>query len=166
MGAQLTGAVFAYLAREHEAGRPLAHNERLLLLFMAHTAMDADHPPRYFGSRERSSIGLGRIVPDEPGLEDPAYQEKAKCRRNAFELVKTATRGLVQRGVLERLKSGRAGQRAEYAIRLPDSLTPPRGTVVPPLSGGSADPLRGTVGTRPRGMLTPPSRNHYRNNEE
>jgi len=117
VGATLTGEAFAYAAREYAAGRPLLHNERLLLLFMAHTALDADQPPRYFGSRERSAVALGRMVPDEPSMDQPDRDRLLKERHNAFSLIKTATRGLVARGAIERVRTGRAGQRAEFVLR-------------------------------------------------
>lgn len=152
----LTGEAFAYAAREHAAGRPLAHNERLLLLFMAHTALDADRPPRYFGSRERSAVALGRMVPDEPSLDMADRDRLMRERQNAFSLIKTATRGLVERGAIERVRSGRAGQRAEFVLRFPgavhlvaSSVPLGRSANVTPW-GASSAPHRGVPAIPPR----------------
>lgn len=155
MGATLTGEAFAYAAMEHEAGRPLPHNERLLLLFMAHTALDADQPPRYFGSRERSAVAFGRMVPDEPSLDQPDRDRLMRERHNAFSLIKTATRGLVARGAIERVRSGRAGQRAEFVLRFPGlhATTPSmplRRTADMTHWGMASNPHRGTSGMPPR----------------
>jgi len=155
VGATLTGEAFAYAAREHAVGRPLPHNERLLLLFMAHTALDADKPPRYFGSRERSAVALGRMVPDEPPADQPDRDRLMRERHNAFSLVKSATRGLVDRGAIERVRVGRAGQRAEFVLRFPGNSAagpsmPLRRTSSMPLWGAASDPCRGTQGMPPR----------------
>lgn len=157
MGASLTGAVFVYMAREQAAGRALPPNERVLLLFMAHTARDTDVPPRYFGSRERSAMGLGRTVPDAPMLDDPEFDQKTRERDNAFSAVKTAIRGLVERGAIERLRRGRAGQRAEFAIRAQNRAlsrgeldAPVRSMPVAPLEGSVPVPLWGATSAPPR----------------
>jgi hypothetical protein len=164
VGAALTGEAFAYAAREHAAGRPLTHNERLLLLFMAHTALDADKPPRYFGSRERSAVALGRMVPDEPAVDHPERSERQRERHNAFSAVKTATRGLVQRGAIERLHSGRAGRRAEFALRFHGGLA--RGAPDLPLSGAVNTLHGGMADLPPGGGFNMPPRKELGTNED
>lgn len=105
MGAQLVGRAYAYASRVH-----LKPNEFRLLAFMALTALDADNPPRYFASRGQSAMALGRMVSDDP--KDP---ESAA----AFQRVKEAIAGLIAAGAITRLKRGREGQRAEFALILP-----------------------------------------------
>lgn len=157
MGASLTGAMFVYIAHEQASGRALSPNERLLLLFMAHTARDTDPTPRYFGSRERSAVALGRTVPDAPSTDDPDFDMKTRERDNAFTAVKTAVRGLVRRGAIERLRRGRAGQRAEFALRAHDramtrgkSEVLHQGRPVAPFEGKLPIPLRGAASIPPR----------------
>ncbi|WP_434316380.1 hypothetical protein [Leifsonia sp. P73] len=106
MGAQLVGKAFAF-GMTHS----LTGNEFRLLAFMAHTALDSDRPPRYYGSRERSAYGLGFVLPDHDDTP-----EAAKARRSAFEVVRRATAALLDAGAITRVRSGRAGQRAEFTI--------------------------------------------------
>lgn len=106
MGAQLVGKAFAF-----GMAHSLTGNEFRLLAFMAHTALDTDQPPRYYGSRERSAFGLGIAVPEHDDTP-----EAAKARRSAFEVVRRATAALVDAGAITRVRSGRAGQRAEFTI--------------------------------------------------
>lgn len=113
MGAQLVGQAFAFAARHQ-----LKSNEALLLLFMAHTALDADDPPRYFASRERSAIAIGRMVPDVPAADDPDSDKLNAERASVFELLRRATNGLLATGAVERLHGGRGGRTAEYVLRL------------------------------------------------
>ncbi len=79
-------------------------------------------------------------------------------RHDAFSLVKSATRGLVDRGAIERVRVGRAGQRAEFVLRFPDnaaaaSSMPLRRTSSIPLWGTASDPHMGTRSMPP--MRTP-----------
>jgi hypothetical protein len=113
VGAKLVGEAFAFAAR-----RDLKPNETLLLLFMALTAIDSDLKPRYFASRERSAVALGRLVPEEPSPSDPQAAEINRQRTAAFQRVKTATTGLVKAGAICQIKRGREGQRAEYELTL------------------------------------------------
>lgn len=110
MGARLVKMAYAYAV-----DIPLKPNEFRLLAFMALSALDADESPRYFDSREASALALGRRVEDDS--EDISEADKRE-RLAAFEAVKTAIRGLVAVGAIVRVKSGRSGQRAEFAIRL------------------------------------------------
>lgn len=117
MGVKLVKRAYAY-----RVDVPLHPNEFALLGYMAATALDADNPPRYFDSREASALALGRRVPDQPDghpTKSPACPcPVCRARRAAFESVRVALRGLVSVGAIERIKVGRAGQRAEYALRL------------------------------------------------
>lgn len=102
MGAQLVGKAFAFAALND-----LRPNEALLLVWMAHTALDNDKQPRYFASRDESAIALGRSA-----------AEIAANRRAAHQAVKVAVAGLVKSGAIARIRVGREGTRAEYALRL------------------------------------------------
>jgi len=106
VGAQLVGKAFAF-----GISHSLSGNEFRLLAFMAHTARDTDQPPRYFGSREMSAAGLGFLIPEDDGRPD-----NERARRSAFEVVRRATAALVTAGAITRIRSGRAGQRAEFTI--------------------------------------------------
>lgn len=107
MGARLVKQAIAFAVDV-----PLRGNEFRLLIHMAVTALDEDDPPRYFDSRESSALALGRRVPDGGSAEADAE------RGAAFQAVKVAVAGLVAVGALRRLKQGKAGQRAEFAIAL------------------------------------------------
>lgn len=107
MGARLVKQAIAFAVDV-----PLRPNEFRLLTYMAVTALDEDQPPRYFDSRESSALALGRRVPD-PGTSEADAERSA-----AFQAVKVALSGLTALGAVRRLKAGRAGQRAEYAIAL------------------------------------------------
>lgn len=106
MGAQLVGKAFAF-GLSHR----LTHAEFRLLAHMAHTARDTDQPPRYYGSREASAAALGYWLPVEG--ESAAGD---RLRESAFEGVRRATAALVRKGAITRVRSGRAGQRAEFTI--------------------------------------------------
>jgi len=113
MGARLVGEVMAY-----QVEVPLNFNEYRLLVAMALTALDGAPDDdraarRYFDSREAMSLALGRRVPDS-GAGGNAERERAA----AFEAVRVALSGLVELGAVKRLKSGRAGQRAEFLVVL------------------------------------------------
>jgi hypothetical protein len=109
MGARLVSQMIVFAVDV-----PLHPNEYRLLNVMALRALDDADPPRYFDSREASSLALGRRVPDDP--ESPE-------RLAAFEAVKVATRGLVALRAIERIQAGHRGRRAEFAIRLNLALT-------------------------------------------
>lgn len=111
MGAQLVGRAFAFAATSR-----LTQSERLVLLFMAYTALDADKPPRYFASREQTAIALGRMVPDAVSPDDDRFAEVEAERTAAFQRVKLAVQGLVKAGAIERVRRGREGQRAEFVL--------------------------------------------------
>lgn len=111
MGAQLVGRAFAYASRSR-----LTQSERLVLIFMAFTALDADNPPRYFAAREQTAIALGRVVPDAVSPDDPRFAEVEAERSAAFQRVKLAIQGLVRSGAIARSRRGREGQRAEFEL--------------------------------------------------
>jgi len=109
MGAGLVKSAYAYACDV-----PLSPNEFRLLAFMALTALDREERPRYFDSREASALGLGRRIVDEGQGTDAEKRERAA----ALEAVKVALRGLVSVGAIVRVRGGRSGQRAEYALVL------------------------------------------------
>lgn len=109
MGARLVKQAFGYAV-----DIPLNPNEFRLLAYMALTALDEDSTPRYFDSRESSALALGRRVVDA-GYGD---ETDARKRAAAFEAVKVAIRGLCAIGAITCVKSGKGGQRAEFALNL------------------------------------------------
>lgn len=134
MGAQLVGKVFVFAA-----ANDMKPTEFRLLAFMAHTALDSDNPPRYFGSREMSAFGIGRMVEDDsPNLTD----QQRSDRSAAFQAVKVATQGLVRMGAIERLQRGRLGHRATFALTF-------RGTESLPLQSTESLPRFGTESLPP-----------------
>jgi hypothetical protein len=111
MGAQLVGLAFAVASRLE-----LKPHEALLLIGMAHTALDSDKAPRYFGSRESSAFLLGRFVPDEADPDAPNAEEVRLEREAAFKSVQRAVRGLTRAGAIQVRRTPRIGQRAEYSL--------------------------------------------------
>jgi hypothetical protein len=108
VGARLVEKAFACIAeRDRVNAAPLTPNAKILLLWMAEKAMDNDPSPRYFGSRDLSAYGMGRF------LDDLTPEPR---RRSAYEIVRRATQELVQKGLIQRVKSGRQGQRAEFSF--------------------------------------------------
>lgn len=144
MGAKLVSLAFVFAA--HKKLKP---NEKLLLIFMAHTALDGDAVPRYFASREHSAYALGRMVPEQPDPLDAAFRDKTDARASAFQAVKVATRGLVDAGAIRQLRRGREGVRAEYALAMGDAL----GIESLPLAG-SKSVLRSAVNNLPQPVGT------------
>lgn len=122
MGAQLVGAAYGFAATH-----PVKHHEMRVLLWMAHTARDADTPPRYFGSRETTALALGYMLPDQPDPTDPEAAAKNAERERGFQRVKVAVSGLVKLGAIARLHSGRDGRSAEFEITLGLLPKPARG---------------------------------------
>ncbi|MFB8893576.1 hypothetical protein [Microbacterium plantarum] len=153
MGSRLVKQLIAYAIDV-----PLKPNEYRLMTYMALTALDDDTPPRYFDSREASALALGRRVRDEVHPDHPDHAEIQLERNAAFSAVKEAVSGLTGIGAIRRLKSGRAGRRAEFAVvidvqmsinteeyrrrRKGDGLRP-RGRDSLPLKGRKSIPLRG-----------------------
>lgn len=135
MGAQLVGRAFAALARDPEQ---LSPNARLVLLFMALSALDGDVRPTYWRDRESTAIAIGRMVPDEVESDHPDYLEVTRQRESALRLVRRAVSELVERGYIERRRRGQKWQRAEYEITIPtlplaEQIVPPEtDQIVPP----------------------------------
>jgi hypothetical protein len=156
MGAQLVAAAYAFAAK-HEP--PLKPNEKLLLIFMALTALDTDKSPRYFAARESSALALGRLVPDAPTSDNPRADEINAERAAAFQRVKEALAGLVKAKAIERVRSGRPGQRAEFVLKV--------GTDSVPLAGTDSDPSQVRI-PYATGTDSVPPRNHrnHRNYRE
>lgn len=111
MGAQLVGLAFV-VARRLE----LKPHESLLLLGMAHTALDTDKAPRYFGARETRTLFLGRHVPDEVGPDSIDFEAVSLVCEAAFKSVQRAVRGLTGAGAIQVRRLPRVGQRAEYSL--------------------------------------------------
>lgn len=135
MGAQLVGRAFAALARDPVQ---LSGNARLVLLFMALTALDSAARPVYYREREATALAIGRMVPDEVEPDHPSYAEVNRQRESAFRLVRRATSELVERGYIRRRRRGQKWQRAEYEITIPalalaERIVPPETEqIVPP----------------------------------
>lgn len=103
----------------YAADVPLTPNEFRLLQWMALTALDEDVTPRYFDSQESSALALGRRV-----LDAACGDESDQLYRAAsLQAVKVATQGLVKLRAVTRIRDGRTGQRAEYAIHLDTTIT-------------------------------------------
>lgn len=100
-------------AMRFAAEQDLKPNEFRLLMHMCLLAVDDATPPKYWASRERSAWALGHPVP----LADDD-EEAARERRAGFQLVKVATRGLLDKAAIYRLSAGRAGRQAEFEIRV------------------------------------------------
>lgn len=134
MGARLVKLAYAYAVDV-----PLKPNEFRLLAYMALTSLDEEASPRYFDSRESSALALGRRVEDD---RDDLSDQERRDRDAAFEAIKVATRGLVELGAIVRLKSGRSGRRAEFAIRLSPMETMRTAEYKRRVGEGSAFPAR------------------------
>jgi hypothetical protein len=83
---------------------------------MSLTALDNDKPPRYFASRETTAVAFGRTVPDQPDPTDPAAEEIDRMRDAAFKPVETALRGLKSKGAIRKIRDGRGGTTAAFAL--------------------------------------------------
>lgn len=150
MGARLVAKAIAYAVDV-----PLKPNEFRLLVGMSLTALDQDSPPRYFDSREASSITLGRRVRDEVHPDDPDHAEIELERNAAFSAVKQAVSGLIKLQAIRRLRMGsRYAGRAEFALTLDVDETratdefrkrneASRGRKSLPLAGRESLPLEG-----------------------
>jgi hypothetical protein len=150
VGAQLVGKAFTFAAE-----KALKPNEVKLLLWMSLIALDADTPPRYFGARESSAFGLGRKIPDAPNELDPAAEAKHLEREAAFYAVKIAVQGLVAAGAIQRLKRGREGTRAEFALTYGRESLPLERRKFLPLSGVDSLPASGG-NSSPQGTTNEP----------
>lgn len=111
MGAQLVVKVFVFAV-----GKPLKPNEFRLFTHMALTALDTDVRPTYFGSREQSTLALGRTIPDPVPPDDPHFAVIDAERKAAFKRVLEAQKGLIDAGAIRRIRHGQAGQRAEFEL--------------------------------------------------
>jgi hypothetical protein len=151
-------AAFVFAARV-----PLKPNEARLLLFMAHTALDTDKPPRYFASREASALALGRMVPDAPDLLDPDSARIEAERAAAFQRVKIATQGLVSLGAISRIRRGREGSRAEFAITLGTQNVPPVKYAIRTPQRLAKRTSRGTQSVPPRNKRSQQGTRHRNN---
>jgi hypothetical protein len=94
MGARHVAAVFAFWGGELNDGKPLSPPAFRLLVHMAHTAKDSDHPPTFFGGREHLAFGLGRKVPRGDNDED------RRTRDATFRAVNRAIAQLMAAGAL------------------------------------------------------------------
>lgn len=146
MGIHLVGRAFALMAREEVNVTPSA---ALVLLFMARTAVDTDEIPRYFKSRDETVTALGRMVPDPVPESHPDHAAIERKRAAAFQALKVAIADLVRAGLVERVKRGQRGQRAEYVLRLDSAL----GLSTSSLPAQVGDPYR-----IEKGIPTPDSR--------
>lgn len=142
MGASLVKLAIAFGARHRLTG-----NEFRVLIQMAVTAKDTDLEPSYWSSREDSARALGRMIPDEPGPDDPDADAKRRERDAAFFALKEAIRGLRAAGAIQTTDPGRRGHRAVYKLTLTSMRgsenPPPIGEENPPAIGGNPSPYRG-----------------------
>lgn len=121
MGAQNVSQAFLWAADRQEdaldpAEAPPTPNEMRLLIWMSLHALDRDIPPRYFMRREGTAVAFGRKIPDEPDPESPDAEDVRRERAAAFQRIKIATQGLVKKGAIRRVRRGREGVIAEYAL--------------------------------------------------
>ncbi|QOD93484.1 hypothetical protein [Chryseoglobus sp. 28M-23] len=107
---------FGAIARDR---KPLTPNARLVLLWMALTALDNDAKPVYFAVRESTAIALGRMLHDPVDIDDPRHAEISRERDSVFRMVQRALSELVDRGYIKRRKRGQKWQHAEYELTLP-----------------------------------------------
>jgi hypothetical protein len=91
-----------------------------LLVFMALRTRDEDDPPLFWEGREACAAALGRMVPDEPVVNDrsPRAEDFRRLRRNDFEAVKTAIRALTAAGAVRLDSGGYRGATAAYSLHL------------------------------------------------
>lgn len=108
MGAGLVGAVL-----NPQWAQLLTPTERLILITMAHTALDPGQrngrpPAEYWGGHEVLMI---TVLGELPERNSVAYD-------NAKKLIQRAIAALVQEGAIVRLSAGRRGHPARYKIIL------------------------------------------------
>lgn len=136
MGAQLVRLAFVVGPRHELSSRAFR-----LLTWVALTALDGDSPPRYFGKRETSAVGLGLTVEDAPDPSDPNYAEIERVRSNAFKQVQKAFAELVAAGLVQRVGHARAGRTSVYTLHLGATgiaRAEARGTSSVPLDRGTS----------------------------
>lgn len=150
MGARLAGRAYAAIARDPS---PLTPNARLLLIWMALSALDSDPSPLYYRRPEDSALGLGHMISDHIDDADPEADSLRRKRDSALRMVRRATTELVDRGYIQRRKRGQKWQRAEYEITIPTLIAPELS--VPPEKELSV-PLSGTISTAQEGLSVPP----------
>lgn len=120
MGAQLVKKAFGAIARDP---KPLTPNARLVLLWMALTALDTDAKPIYFGARETTALALGRMVSDLVDDDDPRFDEISRERESVFRMLQRALSELVDRGYIVRRRRGQKWQNAEYLVTIPSPVS-------------------------------------------
>lgn len=150
MGAQLAGRAYAAIARDPH---PLTPNARLLLIWMALSALDSDTSPLYYRKPEDSALALAHMIADRIDQGDPEADSLRRKRDSALRMVRRATTELVDRGYIQRRKRGQKWQRAEYEITIPTLLGSELS--VPPEKELSV-PLNGTISTSQQGSSVPP----------
>jgi hypothetical protein len=107
VGASNVAKVFTYWP-------DLKHRDKVGLIFMANTALDADDPPVYWGGWE----ALGRALGFDPG---DGTDERAAA--NASEQVRRVIASLAKSGVVVSSARARTHIRAEYALALEPAHT-------------------------------------------
>lgn len=96
------------VAKVFEHWPHLRYREKVALLFMANTALDADAPPRYWRGWESLALALGFDISNE---------------RNATEQVRRALADLTEAGAVVSSSRARINIRAEYALALDPAYT-------------------------------------------
>lgn len=107
MGASNVTKVFTYWAH-------LNHRDKVVLLFMANTALDADDPPRYWKSWQPLALALGFDIGD--GTNE-------RIVANASEQIRRVLASLAKAGAVVSSARARTNIKAEYALALDPAYT-------------------------------------------
>jgi hypothetical protein len=111
------------VAKVFEHWPHLKYREKVALLFMANTALDADAPARFWGGWEALALALGLDTGN--GSDDDAK----RAAKNASEQVRRALAALAEAGAVVSSSAARFNIRAEYALALDPAYTfKPSGT--------------------------------------
>ena len=94
----------------------LPGNAYKVLMQMAHTSLDSDLAPTYWGGWDTLAVmALGRR--DWPADDDDSKEARA-TRRASFEIVRLAISDLKKAGAIKVAKRGKRGAQARYSLQL------------------------------------------------
>ena len=102
IGAKNVGLVFARWP-------DLPASAKLLLVYMAHRALDGDDHPVFYGGRQDLAVGMGRgpVTPDDEDKADAAYHAVRRAM------------GLLQKvGAITLIERPRRGRNAKYLLNI------------------------------------------------
>jgi hypothetical protein len=87
---------------------------------MALVSLDADTPPMYFGRRDDLIRALGRDLPQpaDDRAPEPIRAAVARVRHGHYNALSAVIKELIDAGAIERVRRGRPGYNARYALRL------------------------------------------------